>query len=401
MPIPRRRFLAFALLLIALISAIVASKLAWVSWEFHPAQGRWVQVVVRDARVRLLTVSVPVAENTNWKESLDYHILGYQRGPVAGRWRLESRTFSSPGLLPAHVLLFDFTLYVAIAALFLLGPGVWIVWRNRRHFIPLARETIRPSDKARYRRSFRRFALRVVVILVATIVLAIGWCYAVPCKESRLVPWTATGAEVSGLAGANEKNFDCVWVGNRYLNCIVSVTPGLQLSFESRATSLGGVWGVEKKRGLAIALGYQQIVTPATVPAGGLPAPARQQVNLAGIRLLEMTHDPMSGDPLAYSMDPYWAPREVLWRQRFSPAAIVRYRQVSIPGSYIATLLIIILLIIFMRGPLRRYRCIIGNCCLYCGYSLTGLIEPRCPECGERFPGTVSSQGAVSPVAIE
>jgi len=39
-----------------------------------------------------------------------------------------------------------------------------------------------------------------------------------------------------------------------------------------------------------------------------------------------------------------------------------------------------------IRGPLRRYRLTLKDCCTRCGYSLTGLIEPRCPECGSGFP---------------
>jgi hypothetical protein len=39
----------------------------------------------------------------------------------------------------------------------------------------------------------------------------------------------------------------------------------------------------------------------------------------------------------------------------------------------------------FMRGPLRRRRRRKRGECIHCGYSLTGLTELRCPECGRPF----------------
>ena len=39
----------------------------------------------------------------------------------------------------------------------------------------------------------------------------------------------------------------------------------------------------------------------------------------------------------------------------------------------------------FMQGSLRRWRRGKRGHCLTCGYNLTGLTEPRCPECGTGF----------------
>ena len=41
--------------------------------------------------------------------------------------------------------------------------------------------------------------------------------------------------------------------------------------------------------------------------------------------------------------------------------------------------------IAFIRGPVRRWRRRKRGLCIHCGYNLTGLTEPRCPECGEKI----------------
>jgi len=56
------------------------------------------------------------------------------------------------------------------------------------------------------------------------------------------------------------------------------------------------------------------------------------------------------------------------------------------------------LVIPFMISPIRdsirerrRLRRKKRNECLQCGYNLMGLVEPRCPECGSKFPDAVMS----------
>lgn len=44
----------------------------------------------------------------------------------------------------------------------------------------------------------------------------------------------------------------------------------------------------------------------------------------------------------------------------------------------------------FVAGPLRRALRTKPGHCRKCGYCLTGLVEPRCPECGTMFLGSRS-----------
>jgi hypothetical protein len=57
----------------------------------------------------------------------------------------------------------------------------------------------------------------------------------------------------------------------------------------------------------------------------------------------------------------------------------------GVPFWFLAGCALLSGLVGYVRGPLRikRRRC--RGQCVQCGYSLTGLPEPRCPECGRPF----------------
>ncbi len=60
----------------------------------------------------------------------------------------------------------------------------------------------------------------------------------------------------------------------------------------------------------------------------------------------------------------------------------LRYRMLVLPPWLLFALLVVSPAALLARGPLRRYRRRKRGLCLRCGYNLTGLPEPRCPECG-------------------
>lgn len=62
-----------------------------------------------------------------------------------------------------------------------------------------------------------------------------------------------------------------------------------------------------------------------------------------------------------------------------------RFPVIHIPLWLLFVLFSVSLTIAFIRGPLQRRRRRERGECVECGYNLTGLPEPRCPECGTRI----------------
>jgi hypothetical protein len=58
------------------------------------------------------------------------------------------------------------------------------------------------------------------------------------------------------------------------------------------------------------------------------------------------------------------------------------HSHIAVPIWLVVLVLLTYPALAFLRGPLRRYRRRKRGLCVRCGYNLTGLTEPRCPECG-------------------
>jgi len=89
-----------------------------------------------------------------------------------------------------------------------------------------------------------------------------------------------------------------------------------------------------------------------------------------------------SSGPGGYDAEygPFYARREV-----FGQLEAVG---VGMPFWAPAALLLVVPFVAVLRGPFARRRRRKRGRCVGCGYDLTGLTEPRCPECGRSFtPG--------------
>jgi hypothetical protein len=74
-----------------------------------------------------------------------------------------------------------------------------------------------------------------------------------------------------------------------------------------------------------------------------------------------------------------------------------RYCYARIPLWLPAALAAVYPVLTFIRGPLRRRRRRRKGLCPNCGYNLTGLPEPRCPECGKQIERPVTAPTAGGP----
>jgi len=70
-----------------------------------------------------------------------------------------------------------------------------------------------------------------------------------------------------------------------------------------------------------------------------------------------------------------------------NPSVVYRNTQVEFPCWFAVSALSAYPCLAFFRGPVRRWHRRRHGRCVKCAYDLTGLPEPRCPECGEGVKG--------------
>lgn len=92
-----------------------------------------------------------------------------------------------------------------------------------------------------------------------------------------------------------------------------------------------------------------------------------------------------------YRTAPGWFPSATpQWATQFG---VVSTRSYPVPAWAPPTLLAMLSVILLLLRPIRTWRRRRSGLCLQCGYDLTGLPEPRCPECGRGFDGDLREAG--------
>ena len=82
--------------------------------------------------------------------------------------------------------------------------------------------------------------------------------------------------------------------------------------------------------------------------------------------------------------------------QAISKDPLVRiHHQAVLNVALAAVFLALAVVFLIAARRAKRQAWVAAGCCPKCGYILTGLCEPRCPECGAPFEPKSSLPGAV------
>jgi hypothetical protein len=126
-------------------------------------------------------------------------------------------------------------------------------------------------------------------------------------------------------------------------------------------------------------------VYTASSPSGGAPVPS--DVSFAGFRYIRQPLSALAAMLSGSSLGP-----TRLAAPSLPGGSVIGTEQVIVvPFWALVVLFALWPVLALFRGPWRRaVRCAAGRC-RHCGYDLTGLTEPRCPECGGDFARILST----------
>ncbi len=336
-----------ALLLAAatLISVAGASFLRSFDWSASPWEGVACHVAIRDGNVRIIRMTAVSVASHIGVSPLERHIAQQRQVPTkAFQWDSETRTLSDTTRVYDTII--GLTLfapaYLAIFASVVLVPLV----RRPSHGRLLIGELWRPSNRRTIGRRIlgwcRRGAMAVLVFVAG--LFAIVWAQSHGLLSGLSIRQYAVGplrikswGPIVSISGSEEL-----------------VDPFVVLRTEQGIINLAGYVRVPKAwpqpdHSLHWSAFRWRVSGPFTVRCGlGLPQFTQEQLAYFG-----------RTNPVRISASaPLWAPTALfsawpLWA--------------------------------FFRGPWRRSGRRADGICLQCGYDLTGLTEPRCPECGTPF----------------
>ena len=270
--------------------------------------------------------------------------------------------------------------------------------KRRRRLAGAIREIIRPSDRPTARPLGRLLRRSVVVIFGLATLLAVGTWVAsytgIPTKYAR---W----------------RFD---PGTLHVYSYDSGRGHFKVTFHRGGRYVGHYLSIYGVAGGRVALGYRSPIAEGTI----VPT---HDLGLAGFRWCRAYRPPLiklgfqrsnsrshrdhrrssgAGRPQEKRLviKPSRATYYVTCGTGESEAARTTdelYRDLVFPCWVPVLLFSTWPIIAFIRGPYRRAGQRAKGFCYKCGYNLTGLIEPRCPECGTPMsPDQVNRRTSVS-----
>ncbi len=345
----RKRLIAI-LLAAALASVVLGVTSFWrpFSGELSPGQRLWSQAVAIDGNARFIGAwdSRPASSATGngiadaklfWRRHLFVAL------PL--KFQVYARQNPSDTRFGVRECRFDVSLFLLggllLGTAWLIGPGS----RYLAHIPGVLREIRRPSD-GEFLWPTSRLIRRTVVAIFG--VIGLGSLALMIVAASKPLTWmTPMGSSVIEVSGAGMR------------------------------VSMAGDPEASPDSGFSTRLPGFRLVTDRTfqLPAGPSGGPGL----------------PPGVPPSAQPTVPVKIPPDILKQLQAQRAKIFgggggTSTHVLLVASWLPLVLALPYPIVaLIRGPIRRHRYGLNRRCLCCGYNLTGLIEPRCPECGTAF----------------
>lgn len=368
---PMRKFIWVCWCLVLL--AVAASYCRSTAFDYQLTQTIWIQATTSDGNARFIVLSGDPSASPAANKIIEREKNSWRYGPSTASWSrmsLQEERVDSLG-----TLLRTYRVQVPLLAFLLIPPG-WLLVRAclRRWKAPPRLIWAELWSTPRLGRgalgNIRRVLLLVSVVFALT--AALLW---VAGYLDHLPRWRYFGDHVAFVTGRNESDvrdlFDPLADGLYGLNERLAEIRDEQIDKLGRPANY-----------FSIEIMFQGIwlrYYTADGPSGSTVPPA-----LHAFAGFVFSRDRVE----VPSVDLPFPPRlfQGMFGRSLGSGATAGVERTVILRLWVPVVLFGLWpLLCFFRGPLRRARRRAAGCCLSCGYSLAGLSEPRCPECGSQF----------------